>query len=115
MPIAFWIIAGEVHGGAARRVLLEAMMALDDLDVEALALETPRLSATSLKSKLTTRLMLGENRTAVAWAAASISLRWSSVCPVVATTTGILRASHVLTAAIVPSGTEKSISTSGAR
>src|SRR5205814_60541 len=33
---------GEVQGGAGGGILLEAMMALDDLDVEALVLESER-------------------------------------------------------------------------
>ena len=54
--------------------------------------------------------MLGEKRTAVWWAAASISCRWASECPVVATTIGILRSSHVFTDGHRPgSGMEKSI------
>ena len=51
---------GEVQRRAAGRVLLEAVVPLDDLDVEPLALEQPRpRRRTSLNSTLTTRLMFG--------------------------------------------------------
>ena len=56
--------------------------------------------------------MFGANSTAVWWAAASISAFWVAVCPVVATTSGICRATHTGSIAIVPSGAEKSMTQS---
>src|SRR5207302_14090 len=72
-------------------------------------LSASAVSRTSLKSRLTTRLMFGANSTAVSWAAASISAFWASVWPVVATTSGILRATQVGGSAIVPGGAERSM------
>ena len=73
------------------------------------------VSRTSLNSRFTTRLMFGAKSTAVVVRAASISPSAASVCPVVATTSGILPARRrPAGSAIVPSGAEKSMTQSDA-
>ena len=63
-----------MQGRAAGRILLEAVMALEDFHVEILArFKLLAACPTSWKSTLTDRLMFGAMSKAVWWAAASIS------------------------------------------
>src|SRR4051812_570428 len=66
---------GEVHGPPARRVLLTRWCPSPISPSNPSPLRATAVSLTSLNRRFTTRLMLGEKSTAVAWAAASISVR----------------------------------------
>jgi hypothetical protein len=60
----------------------------------------------------TARLMLGDCRTGIVFAASAIACRSGSSRPVVATTNGTFLATHVATIPATASGSEKSITTS---